>query len=29
MDRPAANQALGAVAGMLHRLARDRAAANV
>jgi hypothetical protein len=29
MDRPAANQALGAVAGMLHRLARDRAAVNV
>jgi hypothetical protein len=29
MDRPAANQALGAVAGLLHRLAHDHAAASV
>lgn len=29
MDRPAANQALGAVAGLLHRLARDHATASV
>lgn len=29
MDRPTANQALGAVAGLLHRLAHDHAAASV
>ncbi len=28
MDRPTANQALGAVAGLLHRLARDHATAS-
>ena len=28
MDRAAATQALGAVAGLLHRLARDHAAAS-
>ena len=29
MDRPTANQALGAVAGLLHRFACDRAAASI
>lgn len=29
MDRPATNQALGAVAGLLCRLARDHAAASI
>jgi hypothetical protein len=29
MDRPTANQALGAVAGLLHRLAHDHATASI